>query len=91
MTTAAGSLEHPTSGILSLIFGILGLVLIPVIGAILALVFGYQCRRDVAAEPGRYRDDFGKVGRVLGWIGLALAVLGVLVLVAFFGILAASL
>ena len=91
MTTAPGNLEHPTSGILSLIFGILGLVVIPVIGAILALVFGYQCRKEVAAEPGRYRDDFGRVGRVLGWIGLVLTVLGVLVVLAFFGVLAASL
>lgn len=90
MTTAPPTLEHPTSGILSLVFGILGLVLIPVIGSILALVFGYQCRKEAAAEPGRYRDDFGKVGRVLGWVGLALTLLGALALILFFGVLAAS-
>ena len=69
--------ENPTSGVLALVFGIVGLVVLPLIGPILALVFGYQCRNQVATEPHRYRDDLGRVGRILGWIGLVLALIGI--------------
>ena len=81
MTAAPQGNENPTSGVLALVFGIVGLVMLPVIGPILALVFGYQCRNQVAAEPHRYRDDLGRVGRILGWIGLTLAAVGILFLV----------
>lgn len=78
--------ENPTSGVLALVFGIVGLVALPLIGPILALVFGYQCRNQVAAEPHRYRDDLGRVGRILGWIGLALAAVGILFVVLFLAV-----
>lgn len=78
--------ENPTSGVLALVFGIVGLVVLPVIGSILALVFGYQCRKEVAAEPHRYRDDLGRVGRILGWIGVALAAVGIVFFVVVFGL-----
>lgn len=78
--------ENPTSGVLALVFGIVGLVALPLIGAILALVFGYQCRNQVAAEPHRYRDDLGRVGRILGWIGLALAGLGLLLVIVILAV-----
>jgi hypothetical protein len=75
--------EHPTSGIVSLVAGILGLTALPVLGSILAIIFGNRCQRDAEARPERYRDDLGRIGRVLGWVGLALAGLGLLLGVAF--------
>ena len=73
--------QPPTSGVASLISGILGLTALPLIGSILALVFGYQSRREAQAEPHRYTDDLGRIGRILGWVGLALAMVGVVLVV----------
>ena len=65
--------RHPTSGIASLVLGILGLTVLPLVGSILAVVFGYQSRREAAAEPQLYTDELGRVGRILGWIGVAIS------------------
>lgn len=76
--------QNPTSGTVSLVMGIVGLVALPLIGSVLALVFGYQSRREAQERPDLYKDDLGQVGRVLGWVGLVLVggflVFGVLVL-----------
>ena len=83
----AAGLRHPTSGTLALIMGILGLTVLPLAGAILALVFGYQCRREAEQHPTVYSDDYGRIGRILGWVGVALSALGlvmVLVVLALF-------
>lgn len=71
---------HPTSGVVALVMGILGLTALPLIGSILAVVFGVQCRREAEQHPQHYSDDMGRVGRILGWVGIALA--GVALLVA---------
>jgi hypothetical protein len=70
--------ERPSSGVVSFVMGLLGLTVLPLVGSILALVFGYQSRREAAAEPARYVDDLGRVGRVLGWVGVGLASLALL-------------
>lgn len=83
--TTAGTRES-SSGIAALVLGILGLVAIPLIGSVLALVFGYQSRREAQQRPDVYRDDLGRIGRILGWIGVALSGLGIaaaLVVLAF--------
>ena len=76
-------LEHPTPAIVSVVMGILGLVGLPLIGAVLALVFGSMSRTQAREHPDLYTDDLGRVGRILGWVGLGLALLGLLGLVAF--------
>jgi hypothetical protein len=60
----------------ALVLGILGLVLFcPIICSILALIFGYQARRDIDASGGRLSGrGNATVGIVLGWIGVALMV-----------------
>jgi Domain of unknown function (DUF4190) len=73
------------SAIASLVLGIAGLVIFPLIAPI-ALVFGYRARREIA-ERGEEGGGLATAGIILGWIGTALLVLGVvivvLVLVAF--------
>ena len=69
----ANDLRQTTSGIVSLVFGILQFVALPVIATIVALVAGYRSRNDAAANPA-LSDDLGKVGRILGWIGVVIAV-----------------
>jgi len=60
----------------ALVLGILGLVLCPFICSILALIFGYQGRREIDASGGRMSGrGNATAGIVLGWIGVAFLVL----------------
>jgi hypothetical protein len=70
----------------SLILGIAGFIVLPLLGAILALVFGYiakgQIDRSGGAEEGR---GMAVAGIILGWIGVAFAILvliGVIIAIA---------
>ena len=83
---APQSKNNPTSGVVALVMGILGLTALPLIGSILAVVFGVQSRNEVAQNPQYYSDDLGRIGRILGWVGLALAAFGLLVVVLFFAV-----
>jgi hypothetical protein len=72
----------PTSGlaIASLLLGIGGLTLLPLLGSILALVFGYMARNDIRKRPGQVSGDgLALAGIVLGWIAVGLSVLGLLI------------
>jgi hypothetical protein len=71
----------------ALVLGILGLVLCPFICSILALVFGYQGRREIDASGGHMSGrGNATAGIVLGWIGVAFCVLFILLVVV--GVLA---
>ena len=73
--------ENNTYGIESLVFGILGFFLMPVIGPILAIAFGIK---------GKDRDDnptYAKVGFVLGILGVIGWIVIILVILTIFGIL----
>ena len=79
----------PTSGAAtaSLILGILGFVICPLICSVLALVFGYRARNEIDASGGRIGGrGQATAGIVLGWIGVALCVLGIVLLVALIAI-----
>jgi len=60
---------------------VLGIVWIYWIGSILALVFGYIAKRQIAASNGTEGGDgMATAGIVLGWVGIA-ALVGVIALV----------
>ncbi len=76
-----------TSGkaVASLIFGILGLSVLPTLGSFIALVLGYMARGEIRASMGRISGDgMATWGIILGWIGVILACLGVCLAVLFF-------
>lgn len=85
----ASSRENNTYGIESLVFGILGFFVMPILGSILAIVFGIK---------GKDRDDnpsYAKVGFILGIIGIfggvifiILIILTVLGIIGLFGMIA---
>ena len=59
----------------ALVMGILGLLFCPLVCSVLALVFGYQSRREMDASGGRLGGrGNATAGIVLGWIGLAIMV-----------------
>jgi hypothetical protein len=78
----------PTSGlaIASLVLGIGGLTILPLLGSIAAIILGYMARSDIRQRPGEVSGEgLALAGIVLGWISVGLAVLG-LVLVGALGV-----
>jgi hypothetical protein len=71
----------PTSGlaIASLVLGVGGLTILPLLGSIVAIILGYMARREIRDRPGEVSGDgLALAGIVLGWIAVGLAVLGFL-------------
>lgn len=66
---------QPTSGlaIASMISGIAGFVMFPVIGSILAVVFGHVARREIL-QTGRPGNGMALAGLILGYIGIGFLV-----------------
>jgi len=72
----------PTSGmaIASLVAGIGGLTVLPLLASIVAIVLGYMARRDIRDRPGEVTGEgVALAGIVLGWIAVGLAILGIIV------------
>ena len=69
--------QSSTTAIISLIAGIGGVTVIPVIGSIVAVITGHMAKKEIAASMGRLTGEgLATVGLVLGYLNLALAVLG---------------
>jgi hypothetical protein len=84
-----GQAAQRTSGyaVASLVLGIAGFFVFPVIPSILAIVFGGKAREEMRANPAIGGDGLATAGIVLGWVGVAITgivlVFGVLLLLAF--------
>jgi hypothetical protein len=68
-----------TSGyaIASLILGIAGFFVFPIVPSILAIVFGRKARTELSRDPTLGGDGLATAGIVLGWVGVALVGIGV--------------
>jgi uncharacterized membrane protein len=72
----------------SLVLGICGLVVCPIILSIVGLVLGYQARGEIQRSGGRISGESqAKAGIILGWVGIVLYGIGMLL---FFALLAGS-
>jgi hypothetical protein len=61
-----------TSAIVSLIFGILSWVFIPVVGALVAIIAGHIARSEIRNAHGRIEGDgLAVAGLILGYLQLA--------------------
>ncbi len=81
--------QTSTLAIVSLVSGILGWTLLPFLGSIAAIITGHLARSEIRAHPERLEGDgLALAGLVMGWLSVALWVLGILVFVLFFGGLA---
>lgn len=81
-----------SSAITSMVLGIAGLVVIPVILSIPAVIIGKQSEKKIAASGGTLKGaEFAKVGIVCGWIGIALGIVLIVVgLIAIMGLVSSS-
>ena len=81
--------ETSTWAVVSLISGIASYLIIPVIGSFVAVITGYIGKKQIREGQGRYTgDSMATIGIVLGWIQIALGVVGLcLGLLAFLGVI----
>jgi uncharacterized Zn finger protein (UPF0148 family) len=91
----AGAVQTSGMAIASLVMGVAGWTLLPLVGSILAIIFGNMARREIRQRPDEVTGDgLAVAGLVLGWlsVGVTLLVvcLGGLGACFFFGILGAS-
>ena len=76
----------PTSSlaVISLVSGILGFTMLPVLGGIAALITGYMARKETrSAPPAASGDGMATAGIVMGYVQIGLAVVGVCCFVAY--------
>ncbi|GGD40095.1 DUF4190 domain-containing protein [Pseudoxanthomonas indica] len=78
--------QTSTLAIVSLVSGILGWTLLPLLGTIAAIISGHMARGEIRRMPDRLEGDgLAVAGLILGWVAVAFWVLGLIVLFAFFG------
>ena len=71
-------LEAPNSAmaVASMILGIVGIVALPLIGSILALIFGYMARNEIRTSQGRVGGQgMATAGIIMGYIGIGISIL----------------
>ncbi len=82
--------QTSTTAIVSLISGLLGWTLLPLIGSVVAIVTGHIARAEIRRNPQALEGDgLAVAGLVLGYAMVAIAVASMLAVVLFFGGLAA--
>jgi hypothetical protein len=90
MNTAVRTTSTPA--LLSLIFGLMSWLMLPVLGAIAAIICGHMGRSEIRKSPDRFEGDgLAIAGLILGYLQLVMAVLAVIVVIVVFGGLAAVL
>ncbi len=75
----SGVPRNSSLAIISLVAGVLGLTLLPIVGGVVALITGYMAKREIQESAGAVTgNEFATIGIVLGWISVALSVLACL-------------
>jgi hypothetical protein len=78
-------LPTSTLAMVSLVAGILGFTMLPIIGSIVAILTGYSARKETRAVPALVGGDgLATAGIIMGWIQVGLAVVGCCCFIAFF-------
>ncbi len=74
---------------ISLVFGILSWLVLPLIGAVIAIVCGHLARTEIRSAPDRLEGDGLAVGGlILGYLHLLMIALFIMVIFMFLGGLA---
>ncbi len=80
--------QHSTFAIISLVSGILGWTVLPLVGSIVAIVTGHMARTEIRRNPLLAGNAMAVVGLVLGWVAVIAALLAIGAFLLFFGGLA---
>ena len=76
---------NSTMAIVSLIAGITGFSVVPVIGSIVAVVTGHMAKKEIRESGGTIGGEgLATFGLVLGYAGLAIGVIGICCFLAVF-------
>ncbi|MEO6170637.1 MAG: DUF4190 domain-containing protein [Lysobacter sp.] len=87
-----GMRRTSTMAIVSLVAGILGLTLLPLVGSLVAIVTGHMARGEIARGKGVVEGHGLAIsGLVMGYLAVVLAIVSVIGFVLLFGGLAAFL
>lgn len=57
-------------------------LVVPIVPSIVAIVVGWGAQSDIARDPALGGEGLAKAGVILGWVGLAVSLLGLLMLLA---------
>lgn len=89
IVTPAASAKTNTLSIVALVSGIAGLTFVPFLASIVAVVTGHMSRAEVR-RTGEQGEGLALAGLIMGYVGIALAVIVAGLLIAFFGVVIAS-
>ena len=79
------ALPSSTLALVSLVSGVLGFTVVPLIGGIVALITGYMARGETRSIPPRASGDgMATAGIIMGWVQLGLLVVGTCCAIAAF-------
>ena len=79
---------NSSMAIISLIAGILGLTLFPLLGSIVAVITGSMAKKEIQESAGALGGEgMATAGQVMGWIGIGLSAIGVCVACVVFALI----
>ena len=90
-TPYAAQTQTSSAAVLSLVFGLLSWIVLPLIGAVAAVICGHMARSEIKRNPALDGDGLAVAGMILGYLHLAVMILSVVAIILFFGGLAAFL
>jgi magnesium-transporting ATPase (P-type) len=84
-TNRDASLPTSTLAIISLVAGILGFTVFPVVATAVAIITGHMARKETRATPPTASGDgMASAGIIMGWIQVGLIAIGICCLAAYF-------
>lgn len=78
-----------TLAIVSLVSSLVGVFVIPVIGQIVGIITGHMSLSQIK-QTGEGGRGLGLAGVIIGWVTLGLAILGIILFIASFGVIFAN-
>ena len=77
--------QNSALAIVSLVAGLLGWTLLPLLGIIVAIITVHKARKEIRANPALDGDVMAVIGLVLGWVAVVGAIVGMLAFLLLFG------